>query len=124
MQKCRQKNPNMNTYSQMGDTYYSKKYRQCVEDENYDFKQKYTVSKSKIQLCDSQIDKYKGEYKKWKGLEDNRDEYYYNKKESTDSTASSSSRNSDGSYTIRSGWSHSGKWSDGRRLSYASHRDR
>lgn len=93
MQQCKNKNPYMGMFGGYGG-FYNKKFKQCIEDMNYDYKMKYKVSSSKIKLCDQSIDQYKNEFNKWKEIEDLRDKYYYDEDNSDDNVA----QNTDGGY--------------------------
>jgi hypothetical protein len=87
IQQCASKNPYVGMFGGYGG-YYANKSKQCIEDMNADYKAKFSVSSTKIRLCDSQMNKYKDEYNKWKDLEAIRDRYYNNTSDEDDDDSS------------------------------------
>jgi hypothetical protein len=94
-QYCQQRNPYVSTYASMGG-YYVKKYQNCIKDKVSEQTAKFYVSKTKLKLCDSMIDKYQAEYDGWSKLEKQRDEYYGSDDIEVDEVTS----NEDGSYSF------------------------
>ena len=92
-QQCQNKNPYMNMFGGYGG-YYTNKFKQCVEDMNYDYKMKYKVDSNQLKVCGDSIDVYKSEYSKWREIEDLRDKYYYeSENDDTDVVAAKNSYN-------------------------------